>query len=74
MICPACGSERNYVRETAQGTDGKIYRRRRCYDCDLRFHTVESVVADDESRKGYSEAINNKSGFLKNIMKERNSK
>ena len=66
MICPVCGSECNYVKETAQGSDGKVYRRRRCSNCDEKFRTVEVVIKDsDPSRKDYSEAMRNKSALLR---------
>ena len=66
MICPVCGSECNYVKETAQGSDGKVYRRRRCANCDKKFRTVEVLINDeDPSRKDYSEAMRNKSALLR---------
>ena len=68
MNCPVCGSECNYVKETAQGSDGKVYRRRHCRECDAKFHTVESVITDDETNKRYSEAIQKKSPLLRGKM------
>lgn len=71
MICPVCGSEYNFVRETAQGTDGKVYRRRRCGECEAKFRTVEVVMDDsDSSRKGYSDAMRNKSPLIKAYYKD----
>lgn len=74
MICPVCGSEYNFVRETAQGSDGKVYRRRRCGNCESKFRTVEAVLADeDESRKGYSEAMRNKSPLIREYYGKKES-
>lgn len=70
MICPECGSECNYVRETAHGSDGKVYRRRRCAECEAKFRTVEVLINDsDPSRKDYSEAMRNKSALLRKYYK-----
>lgn len=68
MNCPSCGSENVCVKETMQGTDGKVYRRRQCLDCDARFRTVENVMDDtDRSRKDYFEAVKNKSALIKSL-------
>lgn len=75
MICPSCGSECNYVKETAQGSDGKVYRRRRCSNCDEKFRTVETVISDtDDSRKGYSDAMRNKSALIREYYKDRDAR
>ena len=74
MICPVCGSEYNFVRETAQGTDGKVYRRRRCGVCEAKFRTVEVVMDDsDSSRKGYSDAMRNKSALIREYYDNKNA-
>lgn len=74
MICPVCGSEYNFVRETAQGTDGKVYRRRRCGECEAKFRTVEVVMDDsDSSRKDYSEAMKNKSPLIREYYDNKNA-
>lgn len=73
MICPACGSERIYVKETAQGSDGKVYRRRYCMDCNEKFHTVEGVIDNSDSRQGYSEAMRNKSALIRDYYKDRDA-
>lgn len=74
MICPVCGSEDSYVKETAHGEDGKVYRRRRCCNCDEKFRTVESVIRDtDDSRKRYSEAMRNKSALIRKYYNDRNA-
>lgn len=74
MICPVCGSECNYVKETAQGSDGKVYRRRRCSNCDEKFRTVEVVINDaDPSRKDYSEAMRNKSALLRSYYADKDA-
>jgi transcriptional regulator NrdR family protein len=74
MICPVCGSEYNFVRETAQGTDGKVYRRRRCSECEAKFRTVEVVMDDsDSSRKDYSEAMRNKSPLIRGYYDNKNA-
>lgn len=74
MICPVCGSECNYVKETAHGSDGNVYRRRRCNKCEAKFRTVEAVLDDsDGSRKGYSDAMRNKSGLLRAYYENKNA-
>lgn len=46
MRCPSCKSESVYVTDTMPGDDGRIYRRKHCRNCDLRFNTVEMIEAD----------------------------
>lgn len=46
MKCPKCDCESTYVVDTLPTDDGKIYRRRRCSDCDSRFITIELAEMD----------------------------
>ena len=65
MTCPNCGSENVCVRETMHGSGGKIYRRRKCNDCQMLFRTVEDVLDNTEqSNKDYSDAAKKKSPLL----------
>lgn len=66
MTCPYCSSTNIYVSDTAQGTDGKVYRRRHCRDCNARFRTVESCMENTASaNEGYLEAVKNKSSVVR---------
>lgn len=72
MNCPVCGSECIYVKETVQGVDGKIYRRRCCSDCYTKFRTVETVMEDrDDSHNGYFESIKNKSSVIRSYYERK---
>lgn len=44
MLCPKCGSDQNYVKETKRGLN-TIERRRLCAICNENFYSVESVVS-----------------------------
>ena len=61
MICPECSSEGIYVVDTMPGTDNNVYRRRKCLDCNTKFHTVEIVIPDGSPYKlGYLGAYQRK--------------
>lgn len=42
MLCPVCGNNEIYVRET-QSEKGMIRRRRRCENCQHTFKTIERI-------------------------------
>lgn len=42
MLCPVCGSDEIYVRET-QPEKKMIRRRRRCENCQYTFKTIERI-------------------------------
>lgn len=72
MTCPECNSENVYVKDTIPGTDGKVYRRRHCRDCNVLFRTMESCMEDtEESRAEYAEAVRNKSPMIKKYYEEK---
>lgn len=74
MICPYCSSTNIYVSDTAPGSDGKVYRRRHCRDCNARFRTVESCMDDTPvANQGYLEAVKNKSSVVKAYYDNRNA-
>jgi transcriptional regulator NrdR family protein len=65
MTCPNCGSVNISVKDTMHGPDGKIYRRRRCNDCSMRFRSVEEIADDtEEFRQAYSNAVCSKSELM----------
>jgi transcriptional regulator NrdR family protein len=51
--------------ETLNGKNNEIYRRRKCWDCNSLFRSIEVI---DKSKKvfktGYSEAIKRKRGLI----------
>lgn len=47
MICPLCKSENNKVIDS-RNRDNRIYRRRKCLDCNIPFTTYE--ISDDDLR------------------------
>lgn len=72
MFCPMCNSSNVYVKDTMTGTDGSVYRRRRCANCNSNFRTVETVMDDTtESRKNYLDAVVNKSPLFKAVADEK---
>ena len=40
MKCPVCSCEKNKVTDK-RNRDNRIYRRRKCLDCNIRFTTYE---------------------------------
>ena len=66
MTCPKCNSVSVYVTETAHGTANRVYRHRKCRDCNTQFRTVEKIIesTDEYGNKLYLEAIQNKSKLL----------
>lgn len=73
MICPKCGSQAVYIKETAKGTNNEVYRRRHCSDCETKFRTVETIIEarDEKSNNLYSKAIRNRSALLRAYYAER---
>ena len=72
MVCPNCSSDSIYVMDTMTGSDGKIYRRRKCLDCKGNFRTVETILKNNaESIKAYADAVESKSPFLKTANDKR---
>ena len=69
MICPKCKSSSVFIKETAQGANNEVYRRRWCSECDTKFRTVETIIEarDETANKAYSAAIVNRSAFLKSL-------
>lgn len=57
MKCPSasCRSENIKVKDTIHGSDGRIYRRRRCIDCGTSFRTVEMDMSEINDPKLYLE-------------------
>lgn len=43
FICPKCGKDHTYVSDTRTTAEGRVRRRRRCADCNHRFHTLEAI-------------------------------
>lgn len=76
MICPKCKSTSVYVTETAHGVGNRVYRHRKCKECDTRFRTVEKVIeaTDEYGNKLYLEAILNKSKLLTALYERRETK
>lgn len=76
MTCPKCKSTSVYITETAHGTANRVYRNRRCKDCDTRFRTVEKVIeaTDEYGNKLYLEAIRNKSKLLTALYERKGTK
>lgn len=70
MTCPACGSTSVYVKDTTPSTDGKVYRRRLCAECSMRFKTIETVMSDT-SDGDYLEAVKNKSSVIRAYYENR---
>ena len=51
VICPECGSENTYIKET-RGNDTSVTNRRRlCADCRFSFWTFETVYPDFKKPK-----------------------
>ena len=46
MICPECGSQNVYIRETRGNDTRTVQRRRFCENCRLGFWTYEVVYPD----------------------------
>ena len=46
MICPECGSQKVYIRETRGNDTRTVERRRVCEDCRLGFWTYEVIYPD----------------------------
>lgn len=65
MNCPYCQSVNIRVVETLNGKNNEIYRRRKCWDCNSLFRSIEVI---DKSKKvfktGYSEAMKRKRGQI----------
>lgn len=75
MLCPKCGSYNIGVRDTMPGPDGKIYRRRRCRECNANFRTVELLADDtDDFRIAYRDAVNAKSALFKECYEKQKKK
>lgn len=51
MLCPKCNSEDSAVIDCRTRNDGKMRRRRECYDCRHRFTTIEVDIDDYENLK-----------------------
>ena len=71
MNCPNCGGNNLKVMDTMAGSDNRIFRRRKCANCDNRFRTVE--IMDDGSYKfgqDYLDAVLIKSDFYRNANEE----
>ena len=47
IICPRCSSECVYVADTIHDTGTRIYRLRKCRECDTKFHTVETIIDEN---------------------------
>lgn len=43
MLCPNCGSSQTRVYDTMPCSDGNVYRRRKCSNCNRGFRTIEIV-------------------------------
>ena len=55
MICPHCGSTQTDIILSYPSAHNTRVRRRRCFDCDGRWHTIESQVADEHVRPSYAD-------------------
>lgn len=47
MKCTDCGSAKVHTYDTRRIED-KVVRKRRCFDCDTRFYTLEQYMSEDE--------------------------
>ena len=70
MTCPRCGSDNVRVLETIPGYESKVYRRRKCVQCDTKFKTIEDILPDDStSQNDYRSAVIKRSSLLRSIYK-----
>lgn len=57
MMCPWCHGKTKVTETRTRENGGRIYRRRKCLDCDFRYSTIEvvnldSIVLAPEPRDG----------------------
>ena len=54
MNCPHCGSSQTDIILSYPSAHNTRVRRRRCFDCKGRWHTIESQIADEYARPAYA--------------------